>query len=108
MIETTQQAAKLIQQRIQRYFKPQTRQRYQIDVVNNIYGPTYNFFLNIQVPQQRERSLPLHRLQVYQLNYLENVITLLQNTTQLTFNFIDFKQLRWPDKQTLIRLGALK
>jgi len=74
MIETPQQAAKLIQQRLAIYFKPQARHRYQIEIVNNIYGPTYNFFLNSQAPHQRERSLPLHRLQVYQLDYLEAVI----------------------------------
>lgn len=105
LTETPQQAAKVIQQRLALYFKPRTQHRYRLDIVNNIYGASYNFFLNIQAPYQRERSLPLHRLRVYQLAYLETVVHLLRQTTQLTFNFVDFTTQRWPQKQTLIKRG---
>ncbi|MFC6170547.1 acetyl-CoA carboxylase [Loigolactobacillus jiayinensis] len=105
MNETPQQAAKIVQQRLLLYFKPQRQQRYRIDVVNNSYGQTYNFFLDLQAPRQRERSIPLHRLQVYQLTYLETVLKLLRQTTQLTFNFINFADQRWPERQSLIGRG---
>ncbi len=99
----SEQEAKLIGSRLQAYFTPQWHCRYRIDVVNNVYGLEFNFFLDIQRKNHRERSIPLHSLQTTDLTVLEQVVNGVRQQTELTLNFVDFGHVRWPESQRWIR-----
>lgn len=96
MIESSEQAAKTITTRISQLFKPGVNQYLRIDVVNNRFTRQYNFFYDIRKKQTRERSIPLHSLTEYRLEYLESVVAQIQKQTQLTIRFSGFEGQRWP------------
>lgn len=97
------QEAEVILTRLDPLFTKQWHCRYRIDVVNNQYGAEFNFFLDIRRKDHRERSIPLHTVKTTDLETLERVISAVQEGTQLTLNFIDFGQVRWPLSQRWIR-----
>lgn len=97
-----QQEAELIYSRIVPLFTAQWHCQYRIDVVNDQYGQTFNFFMGIKRQNHRERSIPLHTLRTTDLAVLERVIVALQQQTQLSLNFVNFGHVRWPVSQRWI------
>lgn len=96
------QEADLIYRRLSALFTAQWHCQYRIDVVNDHYGQTFNFFMDIKREHHRERSIPLHTLRTTDLATLERVITELRQQTQLSFNFVSFGRTRWPLSQRWI------
>ncbi|WP_010077755.1 hypothetical protein [Liquorilactobacillus mali] len=96
------QEAHYILKQVKKYFKPGIKARYYILVVNDRFDHTFNFFFNIFKPKHFSRSIPLHRIKCYSLDYLENLIKELQQETQLTINFVLFENQRWPSTNQLI------
>ncbi|KRM10790.1 acetyl-CoA carboxylase [Paucilactobacillus suebicus] len=103
MTESPKDAAALIIERLDQNFKPTRGLRYRIYVVNDVYDDSYNFFLDIKSKYTNERSIPLHSLEEYTLEYLERVIRLVEMSTQMTIEFQHFEGLRWPVRQRLIK-----
>lgn len=95
--------ADLIDARLAKLFTAQWHCQYRIDVVNDQYGQTFNFFMDIQRQHHRERSIPLHTLRTTDLAVLEQVIRELQQRTQLSLRFVNFGRVRWPVSQRWIR-----
>lgn len=102
MIETVKQASELIIERLDKAFKPKLHHRYQLMVVDNVYDQTYNFFLDIWHQHNRRRSIPLHSVVTYELQFLEQVINQITANTNLTIVYINFHQQRWPLSQRII------
>ncbi|UIF28571.1 hypothetical protein KB236_08455 [Levilactobacillus brevis] len=102
MIEPKKEAD-LIDARLAKLFTTQWHCQYRIDVVNDQYGQTFNFFMDIQRQHHRERSIPLHTLRTTDLAVLEQVIRELQQQTQLSLRFVNFGRVRWPVSQRWIR-----
>lgn len=94
---------KIIEERLDAQFKRQANTIYWIDIANNIYAKKFNFFLSSQFKQLPQRSIPLHSLENYQLDYLEEVVTELRQHTQLTFKYYGFLNLIWPKSQRIIQ-----
>ncbi|AMV60639.1 Hypothetical protein ADU72_1280 [Pediococcus damnosus] len=105
LIETSEQAAKLILERLQKDFLRKSRTIYQMLVVRDHFSQTFNFFLEIKPKNQREKSIPLHTIENYDLAYLESVIRNLQKKTQITMQFKGFHELVWPESQNRISKG---
>lgn len=93
----------IIIQRIEQHFtrKPQTS--YGLQIVNDGYDQTYNFFINIQHKAKRQRSIPLHTVENYQLSYLEKLVSQITKRYHLTIVYDGFTGLKWPMKQELIQ-----
>lgn len=105
LIETSEQAAKLILERLEKDFSRHSRTIYQMLIVRDRFDDVYNFFLEIKPKNRREKSIPLHTLDNYELTYLEAVINALQQQTQITMQFKGFEGLIWPQAQTRIAKG---
>ncbi len=93
----------IIDKRLKTLFKPVSQSRYWLQVVNDPYDQSYNFFFNSQRRNQHVKSIPLHRLTDYQLTYLETVITGLRTKTNLTIEFAGFTGMKWPTTQKIIQ-----
>ncbi|KRL05146.1 hypothetical protein [Liquorilactobacillus oeni] len=89
--------------RIMLLFKRVDQTRYWIQVANDPYDSSYNFFFNSQRRGKRLKSIPLHKLENYDLRYLEKIIDELKQETNLTIKFIGFADMRWPKTQKIIQ-----
>lgn len=95
--------AKKINSQIDLLFKRMQRTKYWLLVANDHYDQTFNFFFNSQRKFERLQSVPMHRVKVYDLAYLEQVIKAVRDHTQLTIEFDGFTQQRWPSSQLMIQ-----
>jgi len=93
----------LIIERIQIYFTRKSRTEYWLQVVNDKYDETYNFFINVQRKGERVHSIPLHTVEDYNLSYLEKLINKIMKKYQLSITYDGFVGLKWPEKQELIQ-----
>ncbi|WP_057735462.1 hypothetical protein [Liquorilactobacillus uvarum] len=93
----------IIYSRMQLLFKRTNRTRYWFQVANDPYDCSYNFFFNSQHKGERLKSVPLHKIDSYDLQYLEKIIDGLRKKTSLSIKFIGFTDLRWPKTQKLIQ-----
>jgi hypothetical protein len=94
---------RLIYDRAQELFARHRNTRYWITVVNDKYQQQYNFFFNIVPRGQRHKSIPLHTLERYDLNYLEHVTATLRAVLPLTYEFVGFTGQVWPHSQRVIQ-----
>lgn len=94
---------KIIEERLNKQFKRQANTLYWLDIANNIYAQKFNFFLSSQFNKLPQRSIPLHSIDHYQLDYLEKIINKLKQDTQLTFKYYGFVNLVWPSSQRIIQ-----
>ncbi|MFC6181577.1 acetyl-CoA carboxylase [Lactiplantibacillus daowaiensis] len=94
---------KVINDRLQPRFKRVSQTRYWLQVADDHYGQTYNFFFNYQRKWQRLKSIPLHTITTYDLAYLETVVSELQTLTKLTIDYVGFTDQVWPERQQLIQ-----
>ena len=105
LIETSEQATKLILERLQKDFLRKSRTIYQMLIVRDRFSLTFNFFLEIKPKNHREKSIPLHTIENYDLSYLEQIIRDLQKQPQITMQFRGFQELVWPESQNRISKG---
>ncbi len=75
-----------------------------LQIANDPYDRSYNFFLNSQRPGQRLRSVPLHKIEHYKLIYLEETVTNLKRRIDLPIKFVGFTNKKWPQSQKTIQL----
>lgn len=94
--------AKIILERLQQHFKPHTPARYAILIVDDPFERSYNFFFNIYRPPQLPHSIPLRRITIYDLEFLEAIVGKIRQKYGFTFIFRNFKQQRWPSNFQLI------
>ncbi|WP_395391987.1 acetyl-CoA carboxylase [Fructilactobacillus sanfranciscensis] len=94
---------KIILERIDCLFKRISRTHYWIEIANDPYDKTYNFFFNSQRRGQRLKLIPLHSVNTYHLEYLEALIADFKLEHQLTIKFVGFCGLKWPSSQILIQ-----
>lgn len=94
---------KLITERLAQSFKRLSRTHYWIEIAKDPYDCQYNFFFNSQRVGQRLKSIPLHSVETYELQYLESLLQELRKETQLTIKFVGFTGEKWPGSQRLIQ-----
>ncbi|WP_283679183.1 acetyl-CoA carboxylase [Lentilactobacillus sp. Marseille-Q4993] len=94
---------KILLERIQPLFKRMSQTRYWIRVVNDQFDEQYNFFFHSQHRGMREKSVPLHSIKNYRLEYLEKVISLFKENLNLSIYYAGFKGLRWPSTNKRIQ-----
>ena len=96
--------ADIINERANKYFIPNIRARYQINIVNDRFDKRYNFFFLKGRPNHFTRSLPLRTLQdeEYDIEYLEAIYRELKKQTNFTIKFICFEGQRWHSNNKLI------
>jgi hypothetical protein len=94
---------KIILERIELNFKRRPQTEYYLQVVNDTYDRTYNFFINIQPKNKRRHSIPLHTINNYKLSYLEKIISKILSKYHFTIMYDGFTGLKWPYKQELIQ-----
>ncbi|QYH51109.1 hypothetical protein [Liquorilactobacillus hordei] len=104
MISAKKQA-EIINERINKYFIPNIRARYQINVTNNIYDKVYGFYFLRGKPNHFTRSTPIRSLknEEYNIEYLESIIRELEKLTNFTIRYIAFENLRWHSNDKLIQ-----
>ncbi|WP_127849605.1 acetyl-CoA carboxylase [Lacticaseibacillus hulanensis] len=95
--------ARIIFDRADALFGRHRNTRYWITVVNNRYGQQYNFFFNTVPRGRRHKSVPLHTLEQYNLPLLERVIGELRCVLKLTYEFVGFTGMRWPESGRVIQ-----
>ncbi|QXJ68573.1 acetyl-CoA carboxyl transferase [Lacticaseibacillus paracasei] len=94
--------AKIINERIDQHFKCLRNHMYHIDITNMRFAKQYNFFICDQPRGKRAKSIPLHFVENYDLEYLEKVIQGVREHTQLTMIFTGFADSsRWPSNDRL-------
>ena len=96
----------VIMGRINILFKRKLQTFYRIEVVNDKFDHTYNFFFRTQPKNQRISSVPLHTIKNYDLTYLEKLINRIQKQTNLSIEYIGFENLKWPTTNQLIQKRA--
>lgn len=79
--------------------------RYWLMISNDIYDKTFNFFFQSQRNNERLKSVPLHKIEDYQLSYLEEIIELLRKNSNLSIEFVGFAELKFPKSQRIIQKG---
>lgn len=89
--------------RIEEHFKRVPNTRYVINVVNDKFDKTYNFFFFIGKKGKQPHSVPLHTVKKYDLEYLEKIIIELQKHYQLTLDYTGFTNQRWPNSWQIIQ-----
>lgn len=94
---------RIIMERIYQYFTRRRQTLYWLQVVNDRYDKTYNFFINIQPQGKRVHSIPLHTVEQYNLSYLEKIINEIQKNIHLSFMYDGFTGQKWPTTQELIQ-----
>ncbi|KRN28786.1 hypothetical protein IV38_GL000991 [Lactobacillus selangorensis] len=94
---------KLIEQRIDEQFQRKSRTMYWLEVVDDVYDQTYNFFMCHQKKGEPLRSVPLHSLTDHDLASLETIIAALQHYTQLTIHYFGFVGQEWPGSHRIIQ-----
>ncbi|EQE00520.1 hypothetical protein QAS_4095 [Clostridioides difficile CD9] len=95
--------AKIIIERIEEHFKRVPNTRYTVNVVNNIYDEQYNFFFEIQKINERMKSVPLHSVNNYDLENLENIVNEIKAVYKLSFDYTGFIGQRWPGSWQVIQ-----
>lgn len=97
----------IIEGRIELLFKRVPGTLYHINVVNDRFDHTYNFFFQSQPQNQRIKSVPLHTCQEYDLSKLERLIEKLKTYTALNIEYTGFAGQKWPNSgksiQTKVR-----
>ena len=83
---------KLMMARLTPLFKRRRQTRYWLSLVNQTYTPAYNFFMNVQPKDQRQRSIPLHSLINYDLADLETFIGCFVSTRNSRLNMSALKR----------------
>lgn len=94
---------KIITSRIDLLFTRKSKTRYWLQVANDTYDQTFNFFFLSQRPYQRLRCRPIHTVTNYDLGNLETLITDVNQAYKLTIDYTQFYGLRWPRSQRLIQ-----
>ncbi|WP_281165654.1 hypothetical protein [Liquorilactobacillus sicerae] len=94
--------AQIIKQRLKSYFTPHVKARYEILVVDDAFAHSYNFFFNIYRPSKLPHSIPLRRITLYHLEFLEDIVTNIQTEYKFSFVFRNFGKQRWPSNFVLI------
>lgn len=94
---------KIILERIEEHFKRVPNTRYTVNVVNNVYDEQYNFFFVIQKRNERMKSVPLHLVNNYDLENLENIINEIKAVYKLSFDYTGFTGQRWPNSWQVIQ-----
>jgi len=98
---------KILLERIRGLFKLQYRTRYWVMLVDDHFDKTYNFFFHYQRKQQRERSIPLHAVKTYNLEYLEKLIADLRSVYHFNITYVGFEDEYWPSTHRLIQRRRL-
>ncbi|WP_057803424.1 hypothetical protein [Pediococcus stilesii] len=93
----------IIMRRIQILFKRMNQTLYRIEVVNDKFDEEFNFFFHIQPKNRRIKSVPLHAVKKYDLEYLEEIINLIKKQTNLSIEFIGFEDLHWQSNHRMIQ-----
>lgn len=94
---------KIILSRIDKNFLKKKDVKYSLQVVNDCYDSTYNFFINIQPLGKRLHSIPLHTIETYDLSDLEKIINKIMEKYCFTITYDGFVGMKWPQKQELIQ-----
>lgn len=94
---------RIICSRISQYFTRRKDTEYYLQVVNDFYDQTYNFFINIRPRNQRMHSIPLHTVKNYRLEYLEQLVNKITEQYHFSIVYDGFVGLRWPNRQELIQ-----
>ncbi len=104
MLMNKKQEAALIDQRIKMLFNASKfNTQFWIVIVNDIYDHTYNIFFSEQRRRERERSIPVHTVTNYSLEYLEEIVRGLNQRWNFTIKFIQFENQYWPSNQRIIQ-----
>ncbi|MFZ2352299.1 acetyl-CoA carboxylase [Paucilactobacillus nenjiangensis] len=103
LTKKVEEDSEIILTRLKVLFKPKSQHRYHIDVVNNIYGKSYNFFFDVYHDKKRERSYPLHSIFNYKIEYLEQVLKLVKQETNLSMAFRGFEGQKWTSGKLIQR-----
>jgi hypothetical protein len=93
----------IIEGRIAVLFKRVPGTQYHINVVNDRFEHTYNFFFKSQPKNHRIKSVPLHTYQKYDLSSLELLIEAIEKHTALTIEYTGFAGQRWPMSGKIIQ-----
>ncbi|MCT3019913.1 acetyl-CoA carboxylase [Pediococcus pentosaceus] len=93
----------IIEGRIEVLFKRVPGTQYRINVVNDRFDHTYNFFFQSQPQHQRIKSVPLHTYQEYDLSKLERLIEKLKTYTALSIEYTGFAEQKWPSSGKAIQ-----
>lgn len=94
---------KIITSRIDLLFQRKPCTRYWLQIANDTYDQTFNFFFLSQKPYQRLHCTPIHSVTNYDLANLEQLIIGLSHECKLTIDFTQFSGQRWPQSQRLIQ-----
>ena len=92
LTKKVEEDSEIILTRLKVLFKPKSQHRYHIDVVNNIYHD-----------KKRERSYPLHSIFNYKIEYLEQVLKLVKQETNLSMAFRGFEGQKWTSGKLIQR-----
>ncbi|WP_235017811.1 acetyl-CoA carboxylase [Pediococcus acidilactici] len=93
----------IIEGRIEVLFKRVPGTQYRINVVNDLFDHTYDFFFQSQPQHQRIKSVPLHTYHEYDLSKLELLIEKLQEYTALSIEYTGFAGQKWPNSGKAIQ-----
>jgi hypothetical protein len=94
----------IIEGRASKLFKKLPQTIYRINIVNDKFDKTYNFFMEIMPRIKRIKSMPLHTVKNHDLEYLENLLIEFRKKTTLSFDFVGFQGMVWPSSGKKIQL----
>lgn len=93
----------LLTSRIKIYFRRLHQTRYWLVIVDNHYDHIYNFFICQQKKKRPLRSIPLHSIENYDLEYLEQLVDALHQEIKLSIDYYGFVGQRWPSSNRIIQ-----
>lgn len=94
-MQTASQQVDVMEKRINQYFKPHIRARYQIQIVNNKFDHHFNFFFLYKRGQKNTHSVPIRVVREYDWVYFEQIVRELQRRVNFTLRFTGFAGEIW-------------
>lgn len=92
-----------IMKTIEILFKRLDKTKYWLQISRDKYDKTFNIFFNSQHANDNLRSVRIHKIGYYNLEYLEAIVAKIHEQTQLTIEYVGFSELKWPSSQRLIQ-----
>ena len=102
IMKTAVQHVDVMEERINHYFKPHIRARYQIQIVNDKFDHSFNFFFLYKMGNENTRSIPIRVIKDCDWVYFEKIVRELHRRVNFTLRFTGFTGEIWQSNGKMI------
>ena len=94
-MKTAKQHVDVMEARIEHYFMPHIKARYQIQIVNDKFDNSFNFFFLYKKGAENTHSIPIRVIKDHDWIYFEQIVRELHHRVDFTLRFTGFQGEIW-------------